>query len=67
MCAYSHDEALCKYSFLVRLHVPSKSHVCMWKEYTVIIPSGMTLHAHGISDLAMANGPGLQHELMWIK
>ena len=25
MCAYSHDAALCNYSFLVGLHVPSKS------------------------------------------
>ena len=25
VCAYSHDAALCTYSFLVRLYVPSKS------------------------------------------
>ena len=25
VCAYSHNIALCNYSFLVRLHVPSKS------------------------------------------
>ena len=43
VCAYSHDAALCNDSFLVRLHVPSKSPMCTWKKYTVITPSGMTV------------------------
>ena len=42
MCAYSHDAALCNYSFLVRWHVPSKSPVCTWKKYTSATPSGLT-------------------------
>ena len=44
MYAYSHDAALCNYSFLVRLHVPSKSPYRTWWNYTLSNPSGMTVH-----------------------
>ena len=39
MCAYSHDAALCNYSFLVRLYVASKSPICTWYKYTLSTPS----------------------------
>ena len=39
-CAHSPCASLCNYSFLVRLHIPSKSPTCTWKNYASITLSG---------------------------
>ena len=37
MCAYSHDAALCNYSFLVRLYVPFKSPILYVVEVSLCV------------------------------
>ena len=78
MCAYSHDAAQCNYSFLVKLHVPSKSpalHVEeVYHDYPVRYDRAeypacmhMVLHSDPPAAAHVAGQPGMRRWMIRLK